>query len=343
MYRFKNQILIGILSFLLIFTLIGCGEDDEGGDEFPIATRAVYIVNGAAETLSVFSIEKSEMNNDVLPVGKWPNDIQIVNGKAYVVNTGDNSVQIIDVETLTEIGAIDIGEGTGPEKIGFVGGKAYVSCNYTASVNVVDLASGQVTKSIEIGAAPWGVAVAGQKVYVCNTNAVFDADSGAMAYGDATVSVIDSATDEVVATIDVGTNATEIAASGDKIIVQSTGNYVDIMGSLPVIDAASDTVSQVIDLGTTPSGLAVSPNGKAYVTSFGGLLSVDIGSCTVSAPLTDFSAGSGLAFDSDGNGYISVPDWTGAGEDKLLIMDASESLVGTYVPGGGASIVAVSE
>ena len=247
------------------------------------------------------------------------------------------------METLTEAGLIDIGEGTGPEKIGFVGGKAYVSCNYTASVSVVDLASGQVTKTIEVGAAPWGVAVVGQKVYICNTNAVFDADSGAMAYGDATVSVIDSATDEVVATIDVGTNATEIAASGDKIIVQSTGNYSDIMGTLSVIDTASDTVSQVIDLGTTPSGLAVSPNGKAYVTSFGGLLSVDIGSGVVSGPLADFSAGSGLTFDSDGNGYISVPDWTGAGQDKLLVMDASENLVGTYVPGGGASIVAVAE
>ena len=341
MYRYRNQLFIGLLSFLLIFILMGCGEDEE--EELPVASKAVYIVNGAAETLSVFDVETSEMQNDVLTVGKWPNDIQIVDSKAYVVNTGDNNVQIIDLETLTEAGVIDIGEGTGPEKIGFVGNKAYVSCNYTASVNVVDLASGQVAKSVEIGIGPWGVAVAGQKVYVCNTYAVFDADTGAMSYGDSTVSVIDSATDEVVATIDVETNPTEVAVSGDKVIVQCTGNYVDIMGKLSIIDTASDTVSQVIDLGTTPSGLAVSPSGKVYVTTFSGLLSVDIGSGSVAGPLADFGGGSGLAFDGEGNGYISVPDWTGGGGDSLLVMDASEALVGTYVPGGGASIVAIKE
>ncbi len=342
MYWFKNQFFTGLLSFLLIFALIGCGEDGEEDEELLVASGTVYIVNGAAETISVFEPETSEMNNDVVPVGKWPNDIKIADGKVYVVNTGDNNVQIMDL-ALTEIDMIDIGEGTGPEKIDFVGDKAYVSCNYTAAVNVVDLASGQVTKSVDVGVAPWGVVAAGQKVYVCNTNAVFDADTGAMSYGDSTVSVIDSATDEVVATIDVEINPTEIAVSGDKVIVQCTGNYVDIMGKLSIIDTASDTVSQVIDLGTTPSGLAVSPSGKVYLTTFGGLLSVDVDSGTVAGPLADFGGGSGLAFDGDGNGYISVPDWTGVGGDKLLVMDASEALIGTYVPGGGASIVAVKE
>ena len=224
MYLFRNQFLIGLLSFLLIFTLIGCGEDE-------------------------------------------------------------------DEEMVPESAAV----------------------------------------------APWGVAVAGQKVYVCNT--AYDGASNS--YGDGTVSVIDSSTDEVVKTIDVETNPTEIVVSGDKIIVQCTGNYADITGNLCVIDVASDTVAQVIDLGMTPSGLAISPNGKVYITTFGGLLSVDIGSGTVAGPLADFGGGSGLAFDGDGNGYIAVPDWTGAGDDKLLVMDSSESLIGTYVPGGGASIIAI--
>ncbi|MFC1714019.1 YncE family protein [Candidatus Poribacteria bacterium] len=342
MYWFKNQFVTGLLSFLLIFTLIGCGEDEEEDEELLVASGTVYIVNGAAETISVFEPETSEMNNDVVPVGKWPNDIKIAGSKVYVVNTGDNNVQIMDL-ALTEIDMIDIGEGTGPEKIDFVGYKAYVSCFNINSVNVVDLASGQVTKSIEVGTAPWGVAAAGGKVYVCNSNAVFDAAAGATAYGDGTVSVIDSATDEVIATIDVDLNPTEIAVSGGNVIVMCTGNYDDITGKLTVIDPASDTVAQVIDLGAAPSGLAVSPNGKAYMTIFDGLISVDIGSGTVAGPLEDFGNGFGLAFDGDGNGYISVPDWVGTGDDKLLVMDASEALIGTYVPGGGASIVAVKE
>ena len=342
MNRFRNQILIGLSCLLLIFSFIGCGEDN-GEEETSEIYKAAYIVNGAAETLSIFDAETSEMRNDVLAVGKWPNDIQIVENKAYVVNTGDNNVQVIDLGTLMDDDLIDIGEGTGPEKIAFVGNKAYVSCNYTGMVNVVDLASGQVTKSVEAGMAPWGVAVVGQKVYVCNTNALFDADAGAMSYGAGTVSVIDSATDEVIKTIDVEVNPTEIVASGGNILVQCTGNYAEISGKLIVIDAASDTVTQTIELGVTPSGLAVSPNGKAYMTSFGGLIPVNLSSGAVETPLADFGGGSGLAFDGDGNGYICVPDWMGAGEDKLLIMDSSESLAGTHVPGGGASIVAIDE
>ena len=337
MNRFRNQILIGLSGLLLIFSLMGCGEDDEG--EIPEVSRAAYILNGAAETLSVFNLETSEMENDVLPVGKWPNDIQIVDNKAYVVNTGDNNVQIIDLATLTDTGIIDVGEGSGPEKIGFVGGKAYVSCNYTGTANVVDLASGSVTKSIEVGVGPWGVAVVGQKVYVSNTAY----DGATFSYGDGTVSVIDSATDEVIKTINVETNPTEIVAFGGSILVQCTGNYAEITGKLSVIDTASDTVTQTIDLGTAPSGIAISPNGKAYITSFGGLIPVDLSSGTIEGPLADFGGGAGLAFDKAGNGYICVPDWAGAGGDKLLIMDSSEGLAGSYGPGGGASIIAINE
>lgn len=343
MKLYRNQLFIGLLSLMLVFALIGCGDDDDDDGVLEVS-KAVYIVNGAAETLSVFNPETSEMQNDVLTVGKWPNDIQILNGKAYVVNTGDNNVSIIDLETLTDAGVLDIGEGTAPEKIGFVGdSKAYVSCNYTASVNVVDLASSQVTKTIETGTAPWGVAVVGQKLYVCNTNAVYDVESEAMSYGASTITVIDANTDTVIKDIDVEPNATEVVVSGNKVVIQCTGNYADVTGKLCVIDTGSDTVSQTIDLGTTPSGLAAAPNGKAYVTTFGGLLSVDIGSGSVSGPLADFGGGSGLAFDSEGNGYICVPDWTGAGDDKLLVMDASEALVGTHIPGGGASFVIVKE
>ena len=333
-------VIIGFLGFLCLFGLMGCGEDEEEISELPEVARAAYIVNGSAQTISVFDIETSEVKNDVLTVGKWPADIKIWGDKAYVVNTGDNNVQIIDLESLTDVGVIDIGDGTLPEKIGFVSDdKAYVSCNGTESVSVVDLAARQVTKTIEVGVAPWGVAVAGQKVYVCNT--AYDLASNS--YGDGTVSVIDSSTDEIVKTVNVEINPTEIVAFGDRIMVQCTGNYADITGKLCIIDAAADSVVQTIDLDTAPSGIAASPKGIAYITSFGGLIPVEIDSGSIAAPLVDFAGGSGLAFDKDGNGYICVPDWASGGGDKLLVMDASENLAGTYSVGGGASIIALRE
>ena len=339
MYRFRRQFVIGSLSFLFIFSLIGCGEDQEVDVDILEVSKAAYIINGAAQTISVFDIETFEVMNDVLTVGKWPNDIKIRGDEAYAVSTGDNNVQIIDLESLTEIGLIDIGAGTGPEKIGFVGDKAYVSCLNINSVNVVDLAARKVTKTIQVGAGPWGVAVVGQKVYVCNPAY----DFATKGYGEGTVSVIDSSTDAVIKTINVETNPTEVAVYGSKVIVLCTGDYAGITGKLSIIDAASDTVAQTIDLGTTPFGIAVSPRGVAYVTSSEGLVSVNINSGAVGTPLADFPGGSGLAFDNSGNGYICVPDWAGGGNDKLLVMDASENLIGTYDVGGGASLIAIEE
>ncbi len=343
MRKFASHFIITLLSFSIILAIVSCGEDEEEA-EIPQVSRAAYIVNGAAETLSVFDIETSEMKNDVLTLGKIPNDIKIQGDKAYVVNYGDNNVQIIDLESLTDIGIIDVGDGAGPEKIAFADdNKAYVSCNNINSVKVIDLASQQVTKTIQVGVTPWGVATAGKKVYVCNSSAVYDVSSGAMSYGDTTVSVIDSSTDQVVKDIDVGTNPTEIVVSGDKVIVLCTGNRADISGELYVIDPASDEVSETINLGTTPSGIAASPGGMLYIAASGGLIPIDISSGTVGSALEDFPGGWGLAFDSDGNGYIAVPDWTGAGGDELLVMDASGNLVGTHTPGGGASIIAVRD
>lgn len=340
MSYFRNIIFCGLFGILLALFMIGCGEDEE--ENIHDQARSAFIINGAAQTISVFDLDKLEMKNDVLTVGKWPADIKIRDDKAYVVNTGDNNVQIIDTMTITNAGLINIGDGTSPEKIGFVDDKAYVSCNWTASVKVVDLNSQSVTGEVPVGTAPWGVAVAGKKVYVCNTNAIFDVETSAMIYDQATISVIDSSTDKVIKEINVETNPTEIEVSGDKIIVQCTGNYGDITGKLCIIDTNSDTVTRIIDLRTTPSGMAISPDGKVYITTIGGVVAVDIDANSVGVPISEFANGSGLAFDDNGNGYICIPDWIGGGNDKLLIMDSSGKLTGTYTAGGGASIIALT-
>jgi YVTN family beta-propeller protein len=334
---------ISLVALTIVFSIIGCGEDSEDNKDVTSA-KSAYIVNGSAQTLSMFDIEKSEMKNDVFNTGKWTADIKIAGDKAYVVNTGDNNIQIVDLITLTQTGLINIGDNTSPERIVFAdNNKAYVTCLYTNSTKVIDLGSNAVTKDIPVGMGPMGATVAGKKIYVCNPAYDFATNS----YGKGTVSVIDSATDSVVKTIDVETNPLEAVTFGDKVFVMCVGNYVDTFGKLCIIDSASNTVTKTADLGTTPSGIAVSPKGIAYITTFGGLISVDVNSGamihTSASPLTDFASGSGIAFSKDGTGYICVADWAGTGNDKLLVMDSSEKLAGSYKAGGGASIVAIKD
>ncbi len=81
--------------------------------------------------------------------------------------------------------------------------------------------------------------------------------------GSGTVSVIDTATDAVVATVTVGTSPDGVAVSpdGSRVYVANLGS-----GTVSVIDTATDTVAGTVNVGTFPVGVAVSPDGsQVYV------------------------------------------------------------------------------
>src|SRR5215510_11005889 len=82
---------------------------------------------------------------------------------------------------------------------------------------------------------------------------------------DNTVSVIDTATNSVIATIPVGLGPSAVAVTPNgrfAYVVNQLGHNVS------VISAASNTVVATVPVGLAPSGLAITPNGAfAYVSS----------------------------------------------------------------------------
>ena len=344
MKRFITLLLLP-LTLMMIW---GCGEETTQKPQEQ-GVKA-YILNTIASSISVYDIQTGTLNKDVFQVGQAPNDIKVLNGIAYVVNTMDNSLQMIDLKAQADVGLINIGDGTAPEKIAFAdGNKAYVTSNWTNSVKVVDLSLKQVVGSVEVGSMPWGVVVSGNKAFVCNSAAVWDPQKQQTTYGPGTVSVIDITKDERIGTVDVGLNPTEITLDANgNVVVLCTGNYADVTGSLYLIDPTTGEVKKSVDLGTTPGGVALAPNGLIYVTSPQGLLAFESGSLNpvhdLSSPLEEFKGGAGLAFDLEGNGYICVPSWSSPdGKDKLLVMDKDGKLAGSVELGEGlgASLVAI--
>jgi YVTN family beta-propeller protein len=106
-------------------------------------------------------------------------------------------------------------------------------------------------RPIRVGAKPEGVVISpdGSRVYVANS-------------GSRSVSVVDTATARVVATIPVSTNPTALALSPD-----GTRLYV-AAASLNVIDTASNTVAATIPLPGAATGVTVASDGRrVYVTS----------------------------------------------------------------------------
>ncbi len=82
---------------------------------------------------------------------------------------------------------------------------------------------------------------------------------------DSTVSVLDTATNTVTATVPVGTGPIGVAVSPDGARV-----YVTLQGSnaVSVISAATNTVTATMPVGLGPIGVAVSPDGaRVYVAN----------------------------------------------------------------------------
>src|SRR5687768_5982665 len=156
-------------------------------------------------------------------------------------------------------------------------------------------------------------ALAQTRGYVTNSN-------------DNTVSVIDTATASVIATVPVGLSPTAVAVTPDgrfAYVANTLGNTVS------VISAASNTVIATVPVGSFPTGIAMNPNGAfAYVTSFlsSNISVIDTATNTVVAGIPA-SFPFMLAMASSGNlGYVTHASFING---LTVINTASNSVVTT--------------
>ena len=106
---------------------------------------------------------------------------------AWVPNSLDAAVAVVDLATNTVVTAIPVGNG--PAAIAILPGdaKVYVVNQATDNVSVIDTASRTVVATIPVGDLPLGITALpnATRVYVANQN-------------DRTVSVINASTDAVI-------------------------------------------------------------------------------------------------------------------------------------------------
>ena len=315
---------------------------------------------GISTSLSIINLDepdiKQAVENEIIPLGSVPSDVEIQDDLAYVVNTFSDNVQIVDLRNRVSLGTIPMGTGSLPQKIAFVSGsKAYVACNGTNDIRVVDVKGRSVINTIPGGLKPAGITIINDKAYVTNSAFVVDAISFQVTYEDSSVTVIDTRTDTVLRTIDVPTNATGITNDGEsKVLVISQGDYGAILGNLVIIDANRDEVEKVVELKATPASSLVINSMKHVFFNSGDGFFTNLGLMVYDLvrekwirdrndALADFAGGTGLAVDSNDNIYVTIPDWTGARLDELRVMAPDETLDRTYRVGPGASIVSIAQ
>jgi len=260
----KNlKLFIGLLVLLTFATTV-----------FAHNPRTMYILNGSAETLSKMDLTTGAITHNIVKTGQLPNQILTHHNLVYVVNSGTDDIQVVDPQQNHQIiRTIALAEGNNPYSMAFGGeNKAYVTNWIANSVSVIDLEAGTVLKEIPVGKAPQGILVLGNQLLVANTGYAGWGEP----YEQAAISIIDLSAEVVTHTLEVPTNAQDLAVDADgRIHVVCTGNYADIPGKIAIIDletGAEKNTPAVVDtilIGGTPADLAITSVGKGYCVDWG--------------------------------------------------------------------------
>ncbi|WPV01635.1 beta-propeller fold lactonase family protein [Mucilaginibacter sp. cycad4] len=212
-----------------------------------------------------------------------------LNSYAYIANSGDGTVSVINTASNAVVAIVPVGSGA----VGVVatpnGKKVYVTDHYSNTVSVINTASNTVSSTIEVNSS-YGIAVNpdGSRVYVTNN-------------GPGTVTVINTLTDQKVAVIPVG-------PFPDGIIVSPDGGRVYVANSnsndVSVIDAVTNSVVATITVGSLPQGIVISPDGKRlYVSNYGAssVSVVDLSTAMVTAVVPVGANPTAMAINADGS------------------------------------------
>lgn len=253
------------------------------------AERFAYIVNNLGQTLSKVNLTANQVVNDIEALGEAPNQVVIQGDHAYVVNSLDHTIQIIDLTTENTTGYIIIGEPRNPFHMAFVNSQyAYVTNLMTNSISKVDVISKTVVGEYGVGLAPEGLVVVGDKLYVCCTGFqfyayrsmtgrdwVFDVthkenDVRAYSYITGKVYVFDLSSEMVTDSITVGMNPQYLDLDPEgELNVMCTGDYFSVFGQIYRIDTNTDTVIDSIPTGGSPTVISIGTDGVGYLAAGG--------------------------------------------------------------------------
>ncbi|MGC2223400.1 MAG: YncE family protein, partial [Methylocella sp.] len=301
------------------------------------AAPFAYVTNGGnANAVGTVSVIDTATNKVVatVPVRYFPYGVAVApDGKhAYVANFQNFSISVIATATNTVVATVFFPEANAPDAVAVTpdGQHVYVATQAPDVVLVIDTATNILVATVQlpVGSAPFGVAVTpdGKHAYV-----VARPDSG----GSGSVSVIDTATNTVVATIPAGSFSASITVTpdGKHVYVGNGGS-----NSVSVIDTATNTVeAATIPVGGAPSGVAVTPDGKhVYVANVGtnnvSVIATDSNTVVATVPVGNFPIAVAITPDGQHAYVTNYSDNT-----VSVIATASNTVVATIPVGSSGS------
>jgi YVTN family beta-propeller protein len=175
--------------------------------------------------------------------------------RAYVANSGDSSVSVIDIEAGLVVDTISVNDGPFAVATHRAANLAYVTHFSLGIVSVIDTTTNEVLTAVNVGDNPQSVAINEVK------NKAYVANPGAWGSGDDTVTIIDTTTHQVIDTVTVGQDPNGIAVADHG---NSTGAFVALRGQVKVIDVSTDAVTHTIPIPAGGVSGVACPHGIAY-------------------------------------------------------------------------------
>ncbi len=317
----------------------------------PAAEPTAWVANGTGATLSRINLTDGVVTNNLLPLGSdlssYPNQIIVRDTLAYIVCSGTDEIQVVNLATLSTVRFVSTGAWSNPYWMAFLDSQtAYVTSFVNNSLMKLDMVSGNVVDETPIGTSPEGVIISNFKVYV----AVTAFDPGTYLYGQGKVAVFDPHTETKLLDINVGINPQYLAADRlGRIHVACTGDYFSSFGVVYIIDPASDSVVDSIVVGGSPGQITIGPDNTAYLAAGGWTddgyvytydaatgellhgpanpIIVDLG-CWMAVPYQDSTVFVGGMSD-----FVTPIDSAGSILDRFALGDGPLHLDFNYVPG----------
>jgi YVTN family beta-propeller protein len=317
-------------------------------------SNGAFIVNegnftGVNGTIGYYNFEKDTVENDIFyevnnrSLGDVVQSMSVFNGKAYIVVSNSNKVEVADAETFVESGVI---EGvSAPRYFISDGTNGYLTCWGDNSVKVIDLESNTVINSIPVASGPEKMCIVNTKLYVINT--------GGWAT-DSTLSVIDLTTHELERNIEIGYAPSDLVVdTNENIWVLCFGKVVyGTEDPYPILEETPSELYRVNSSDYTavrvktlfehehPTQLEVSTNGDLYFGggySFGGIYKFSAEDQTYSMIIADYAYGLNIDPETDEIYITLAGDYTTAGSIKRFTHEGA--LLGTYTCGIGPNSV----
>ena len=334
-------------------------------DQFRIMSNGVDTTIGSIFFLDLnrdtrVKLMSGAVNRNLASLERAPNIIKIFNDRAYVINSLSDNIYIFDITHNPPVrtGIIVLPQFSDPLNMAFLDEThAYVTNTVSQNVAIVNLddksceavisqTGGNFEPCDEVIPAdegsfvnPAGIAIANGKVYVANQN--LDTDFSPL--GNGYITVINTANNQVIKTIETTGEGTSGTSTGlrlinDKLYVINSGNVLFDFGTgefkcdtsspvtIDIINTVSDTIEDSIDFPLSeanpfvcaPDSIVPDPYNKfAYFGSqlAGVLFKIDLESNTLlrgaANPIIitntdELDQTSDIAFNSSGYGFIAL-------------------------------------